>query len=70
MARSNGGITGVANKASFGKCIVTSKTSSGAGGAGGSGVVVIKEPEVLATAPGVWSINDVYDNVKAGTWTN
>jgi len=29
MARSNGGIIGVSNKASFGKCTVTTKTSSG-----------------------------------------
>ena len=29
MARTNGGITGVANKTSFGKCKVTSFTSSG-----------------------------------------
>ena len=29
MARSNGGIIGVSNKTSFGKCTVTSKTSTG-----------------------------------------
>jgi hypothetical protein len=29
MAKSNGGIIGVVNQASFGKCIVTSQTSSG-----------------------------------------
>ena len=29
MARSNGGIIGKSNKASFGKCTVTSKTSTG-----------------------------------------
>ena len=29
MARSNGGIIGKTNKTSFGKCTVTSKTSSG-----------------------------------------
>ena len=29
MARSNGGITGVSNKSSFGKCKVTKFTSSG-----------------------------------------
>ena len=29
MARTNGGIIGVSNKTSFGKCTVTSKTSSG-----------------------------------------
>jgi hypothetical protein len=41
------------------------------GGNGGSGVVVIKESATtFVTAPGVWSINDVYDNVKAGTWSN
>ena len=32
---------------------------------------VIKEPAAnIIVAPGVWSINDIYDNVKAGTWTN
>ena len=29
MARTNGGIIGKTNKSSFGKCTVTSKTSSG-----------------------------------------
>ena len=41
------------------------------GNAGGSGVVVIKESATtFVTAPGMWNISDVYDNVKAGTWTN
>ena len=55
MARSNGGIIGKTNKTSFGKCTVTSKTSSGcislqsgtrtvdylvvAGGGGGGGTI-------------------------------
>jgi hypothetical protein len=39
------------------------------GGAGGSGVVIIKEPEVIS-ASGVWDMNALYDNVKAGNWTN
>jgi len=39
------------------------------GGNGGSGVVIIKEPEVK-TAPGVWSMNSVYEYVKDGNWTN
>jgi hypothetical protein len=34
---------------------------------GGSGIVVIKQTTPKC-ASGVWSINDVYDNVKAGTW--
>jgi hypothetical protein len=40
------------------------------GGTGGSGYVIIKEPEVSlpATAPGVWSMNTVYDYVKQGVW--
>ena len=54
----NGGIIGKSNKASFGKCKVTNKTSTGvittqpgttvaqviniAGGASGSGIVVIR----------------------------
>ena len=44
-----------------------------AGGVGGSGVVIVKQAAANPThniAPGVWSINDVYDNVKAGTWSN
>ena len=54
----------------------------GAGGAGadspssttngGSGVVITKEPEVsfISGASGIWSLDEVYDFVKAGTWTN
>ena len=39
---------------------------------GGSGVVIIKEPEVTNpnTAPGFWTLNEVYDQVKQGIWTN
>ena len=41
------------------------------GGSGGSGIVIVKEPAVTTTtAPGVWSINDVSDQVKAGVWAN
>ena len=41
------------------------------GGAGGSGHVIIREyANTLNEAPGVWNINEVYDNVKAGTWSN
>ena len=38
--------------------------------AGGSGVVITSEPEVefLANTSGVWDMNALYDNVKAGTW--
>ena len=40
-------------------------------GAGGSGVAVIREyVNTIRTAPGVWSLNEVYDNVKAADWTN
>ena len=40
-------------------------------GAGGSGVVVIREyVNTIRTAPGLWSLNEVYDNVKAADWTN
>ena len=53
----------------------------GAGGAGaaspastngGSGVVITKEPAVdfVSGASGVWNLDEVYDFVKAGTWTN
>jgi hypothetical protein len=31
-------------------------------------VVVIKEPGTPKTAPGVWSMNTVYDLVKNGQW--
>jgi hypothetical protein len=43
----------------------------GTGAAGGSGVVIIKEPAgtVLTNTSGVWDMNALYDNVKAGTWT-
>jgi hypothetical protein len=42
------------------------------GGTGGPGVVIIKEPAytIPASAPGVWSMQSVYSNVRAGTWTN
>ena len=37
---------------------------------GGSGIIIIKEPQVCieAPAPGVWSMNTVYDYVKRGKW--
>jgi len=40
------------------------------GGNGGSGVVIIKEPNKGYRVSGVWDMNALYDNVKAGTWTN
>jgi hypothetical protein len=38
---------------------------------GGSGVVIIKEAAVcfIDNTSGVWDMNALYDNVKAGTWT-
>jgi hypothetical protein len=42
---------------------------NGAGPSGGSGVVFIKEAEVIGQASGIWDMNALYDNVKAGTWT-
>ena len=42
-------------------------------GSGGSGLVLIKQNAVainVRTAPGVWNLNEVYDNVKNDTWTN
>ena len=49
----------------------SSGNAYGTGNAGGSGKVVIKEPAAnIILAPGVWNISDIYDNVKAGTWTN
>ena len=62
----NTGSNGAANRGIGGN-----GSKAAAGGNGGSGVVVIKESATtFVTAPGVWSINDVYDNVKAGTWSN
>ena len=43
--------------------------NNGLGGNGGSGVVIVKEP-ALTIASGMWSMEAVYDNVKAGNWTN
>lgn len=43
--------------------------NNGLGGNGGSGKVIIKEPAVV-NASGMWSMEAVYDNVKAGNWTN
>jgi hypothetical protein len=40
------------------------------GKSGGSGVVIVKEPEGPFKASGIWDMNALYDNVKAGTWTN
>jgi hypothetical protein len=41
------------------------------GAAGGSGIVVVKEPSVSipASAPGVWSLEEVYDLAVDGEWT-
>ena len=38
------------------------------GGQGGSGVVIVKEPGTPKSAPGVWSMNTVFDLVKGGEW--
>jgi len=38
------------------------------GGTGGSGIVVILAPNAKVSAPGVWSLNDAYNNRKDGTW--
>ena len=57
----------------------TANTGGGSGGTvyytgcvgsgnGGSGVILIKEPAVPKTAPGMWTINEVYDQVKLGEW--
>ena len=46
--------------------------NGGAGGAGGSGLGILVEPAVSIpkSAPGVWSMQSLYSNVRAGTWTN
>ena len=41
-----------------------------ASGNGGSGVVIIKEPNAGYAASGIWDMNALYDNVKAGTWSS
>jgi hypothetical protein len=48
----------------------TGRGGGGAGGAGASGAVIIHEPGSPAVAPGIWSLNEVYENVKDGNWTN
>jgi len=59
----------------------TANTGGGGGGGaanpiqapgrtGGSGVVIVKEAAGPYLASGVWDMNALYDNVKAGTWTN
>jgi len=59
----------------------TANTGGGGGGSGGgtfggvgggSGIVIVKEPALTTpiSAPGVWGMNAVYDNVENGTWTN
>ena len=45
--------------------------SEAAAGNGGSGKVVLKEQAAnIIVAPGMWNLSEVFDNVKAGTWTN
>ena len=42
-------------------------------GQGGSGVVVVKEkaqPFTNVTASGIWSMNEVFEEVKNNNWTN
>ena len=39
------------------------------GGAGGSGVVIVKEEAGTTSISGVWSLEAVYENVSAGTWS-
>ena len=43
--------------------------SGSSGGTGGSGIVVIKEPEAtVKVAPGMWTLNEHFESVKAGDW--
>ena len=42
--------------------------NTAAGGSGGSGVVIVKEPDKGYAASGVWNMEALYENVKAGTW--
>ena len=61
--------------------VLTANTGGGGGGlvtnsgvsagSGGSGIVVVREGAYTQkVAPGMWSINEVYDQVKQGIWTN
>ena len=74
-----GGGNGASNSdPSGGTGVQTGTTNTGGGGgggggnpgpavSGGSGVVITKEP-AIAEASGMWSMEAVYENVKAGTW--
>jgi len=66
-AGGQGGPAGAANTGNGGG---GGGASANAGNSGSSGVVIIKEAEVIAKASGVWDMNALYDNVKAGIWTN
>ncbi len=66
-ASSGGGANGSAGTANKGG------GGGGEGGgnsaqAGGSGVVIIKEAAGNTVASGVWNMEAIYNNVKAGTW--
>ena len=54
-----------------GGCSIGTATPDSPAGLGGSGVVIIKEPAVsfIENTSGVWSMEAVYANVSAGTWT-
>ncbi len=44
---------------------------TGGSGNGGSGVVLVKEDAIsIKSAPGIWDMTTVYEQVKAGEWTN
>ena len=61
--------SGTANTGGGGGGLVTNSGVSA--GSGGSGIVVVREGAYTQkVAPGMWSINEVYDQVKQGIWTN
>lgn len=39
-------------------------------GLGGSGVVLIKELNVLQNTSGVWRLGNIYSYIKAGNWSS
>jgi hypothetical protein len=47
-------------------CSPATPTFNAASGAGG--IILVKEPNSLVTAPGVWTLQDAFTYAKAGTW--
>ena len=63
------GPAGTANEGEGGKGANCTVPQGGTASTGGSGYVSVKEGP-STNASGVWNMNDVYDNVKNGTWSS